>query len=68
LSRGSGGETVLPNQLDALFERIQTKNSLKPIMYQTAKANPVINIKWIFFALFLLLAIEWFLRRYFGGY
>lgn len=68
LSRGSGGETVMPNQLEVLFERIQTKNSLKPIMYQTAKANPVINIKWIFFALFLLLAIEWFLRRYFGGY
>jgi hypothetical protein len=68
LSRNSGGETVLPNQLSLLFDKLQTKNSLKPILYQTAKANPVINLKWIFFVLFLLLAAEWFLRRYFGGY
>jgi hypothetical protein len=68
LSHNSGGETVLPNQLDVLFDKLQAKNSLKPILYQTAKANPVINLKWIFFVLFLLLAVEWFLRRYFGNY
>jgi hypothetical protein len=50
-----------------LADSILAKN-LKPVMYTTQKTENALNLKWIFGILILLLAAEWFMRRYFGGY
>jgi len=68
LSAKYGGETVFPAQLAGIAEKIKTNQTVKPVMYQTTKTNPLINLKWIFALLAGLLAAEWFLRRYFGAY
>lgn len=68
LSSKYGGETVFPAQLASIAEKIKTNQTVKPVIYQTTKTNPLINLKWIFALLALLLAAEWFLRRYFGAY
>jgi len=68
LSAKYGGETVFPAQLASIAEKIKTNQTVKPVIYQTTKTNPLINLKWIFALLALLLAAEWFLRRYFGAY
>ncbi len=68
LSSKYGGETVFPAQLASIAEKIKANQTVKPVMYQTTKTNPLINLKWIFALLALLLAAEWFLRRYFGAY
>ncbi len=68
LSAKFGGETVLPTQLASIVDKIKNNQTVKPVIYQTTKTNPLINLKWIFALLALMLAGEWFLRRYFGAY
>ena len=68
LSAKFGGETVFPAALTSIAEKIRADKTVKPVIYQTTKTNPLINLKWIFALLAALLAAEWFLRRYFGAY
>jgi len=68
LSDKYGGSVVYPAQLLSVADLIREKTTIKPVIYQTAKTRPVINLKWVFFLLLALVSTEWFLRRYFGGY
>lgn len=68
LSQKFGGETIFAPQLASLAEKIKSRESIKPVIYESAKTRSVINLKWIFALLALLLSVEWFLRRYFGAY
>lgn len=68
LSEKYGGEMVYPAQIASIGQIIQSKGTVKPIIYETSKTRSIINEKWIFFFLIGLLILEWFLRRYFGGY
>ncbi len=68
ISDRSGGQLFYPGQWDALQDRIQTLDTLKPVLYQNVRNQPLINLQWVFFILLFLLSLEWFLRRYFGGY
>jgi hypothetical protein len=68
LSQKYGGTVSYPQNISEIAELIKGQESLKPVIYQTAKTKPVINLKIIFFLLLFLLTLEWFLRRYFGGY
>ena len=67
LSKQFGGITVFPNQLAALADSIKA-HKLKPVMFTTKTTEPLLNLKWIFGLILLLLTAEWFMRRYFGGY
>ncbi|MEM1327874.1 MAG: hypothetical protein AAGI23_18085 [Bacteroidota bacterium] len=68
LSEEYGGELIYPDQLSELASRIEAKGNVKPVIYQNAETKPIINLKWLFFVLLVLLSLEWFLRRYFGSY
>ncbi len=68
LSEQYGGQLLYPGEMNRIPELIREKGALKPVIYETSKTRPAINLKWIFFLLLGLLAAEWFLRRYFGGY
>jgi hypothetical protein len=68
LSAKFGGVMVGPDSIATIAQRIQTKGTVKPVLYQTTKTNPLINLKWLFAIIAALLALEWFLRRYFGAY
>ncbi len=68
ISQKFGGKTVMPTEISSISELIRNKNNIKPIIYETSKTQNIINYKWIFGLLLLLLGSEWFLRRYWGGY
>ncbi|MBK9553007.1 MAG: VWA domain-containing protein [Saprospiraceae bacterium] len=68
LSAQSGGLTLYENQLDQLVEKIKYNEAIKPVISTNKKTDPLINLKWIFGLLALLLAAEWFIRRYMGKY
>jgi hypothetical protein len=68
LAQQYGGDVVAPAELGSIAERIKSSKTIKPLLYETASTNPLINLKWIFAILAGLLALEWFLRRYFGAY
>lgn len=68
LSAQYGGVCLGADSLGTVVERIKANKLVKPLMYQTAKTSPLINLKWIFALLAGMLALEWFLRRYYGAY
>lgn len=68
LSEKSGGKMFYPSELSALGDSISASNALKPVMYSTFKTESIINIWWLL-AIFLgMLSVEWFIRKYEGGY
>ena len=68
LSDRYGGQMVSLEESDQLVSLIQNENTIAPVIYSTTKNKSLINLRWLFLVLFLLLSVEWFLRRYFGAY
>lgn len=68
LSKESGGEMLAAANISDFVKMLETKATIKPVIYSTVKNWSVINLKWIFYILAGLLVLEWFLRRYFGSY
>ncbi len=68
LSDKFGGKLIYPDQLQQIPELIKEKGTVKPVNYSTTKTRSVINLKWLFFAILGLISVEWFFRRYLGGY
>ena len=59
----SGGKMVMPNQISLLKEVIPKNEKVKTISYEEHSYENIINLKWIFVILILLLSLEWFLRK-----
>jgi len=68
LSERTGGTLFTPAQLEQLPETIRNEEAIKPVIYQSSRTRSAINLRWLFLPLILLLAAEWGMRRYFGGY
>ncbi len=68
LAQQFGGDVIYPNAIDSLISIIDAKDEVKPVLYSTLKTRSVIHLKWIFWLLVSLLGIEWFMRRFYGGY
>ncbi|MCC6752766.1 MAG: hypothetical protein IT266_02155 [Saprospiraceae bacterium] len=68
LSDKSGGKSFLPNDLDQLTSQLMQQTESKATLYFNIDFIPLIDIKWVFMAIFALLATEWFLRRFWGSY
>lgn len=68
LSAASGGLYFDMDELDALYSAISDQQSLKDVLYTTARTQGFIDLKWIFWVLFALLASEWIARRLAGTY
>jgi hypothetical protein len=68
LSEKYGGQLLYPDALENIPAMLEEKGTVKPVIYETTKTRSVINLKWIFFLIAGLLSLEWFLRRYLGGY
>ncbi|MFD1631652.1 hypothetical protein [Pseudopedobacter beijingensis] len=63
LASMSGGEMVSPNQLDKLYELIEENEHITSVVHNDRTFEELINMKWIFAVLLLLLSLEWFLRK-----
>ena len=68
LASQSEGKYFLPGQIDNLVNEIKNNSSVKPVTYFQEMVNELLNLRWIFFILLLLLSVEWFLRKYWGIY
>ena len=63
LAKQNGGEMLFPDQLNQLPALIRKNENIKTIVYQDNNYREVIDEKWIFGLILLLLSLEWFLRR-----
>lgn len=68
MAANSGGKFYLPGQFDKLLSELRSENKLKPTSYFQEMINELINLRWIFVILIILLSVEWFLRKYWGLY
>ncbi|MCE4564210.1 hypothetical protein INQ51_07785 [Maribellus sp. CM-23] len=64
----SGGKFYLPANANQLIEELKTGNKPKAVNYYQEMVNELLNLKWLFFVLLLLVSVEWFLRKYWGIY
>lgn len=64
----SGGRFYLPNQANNMIDRLKSGNQLKSVTYYQEMINELLNLRWLFAILLLLLSVEWFLRKYWGVY
>lgn len=68
LSKKFGGGVIYPSELNGFSDLLLKNDDIKPILFQKAQTTPVLDLWWLLAILIVLLAVEWFLRRYFGGY
>lgn len=68
LSNKFGGNMITPDEVSSLADQIASDDRVKTIMYQKASTKPLLDWPWFLGVIMLLLAIEWFLRRYYGAY
>jgi hypothetical protein len=68
LASEHGGKMYYPNQLDKLVKQIEARDDIKPIIYTHTSYSPLIDLKWLFFALLALAGVEWFIRKWNGTY
>ena len=68
LSNKFGGKVIFPSEVSSLNAILNDNDKIKPILYQKSETTPVLDLWWLLGLLIVFLVIEWFLRRYFGGY
>ncbi len=68
LAASHGGKMYVPNQLEKLTQELLSNENIKPISHFDKAMKELIDSPLLFFVILLLLSIEWFCRKYFGGY
>ncbi|MCZ4224618.1 hypothetical protein [Pedobacter rhodius] len=63
ISKQSKGKLFMPADLLKIADEILKNENIKTISYEDRKYNELINIKWLFGLILVLLSIEWFLRK-----
>ncbi|MEM0939137.1 MAG: hypothetical protein AAF600_03935 [Bacteroidota bacterium] len=67
LSFKTDGQFIHYDEIERLPEIMKTQN-YKPILTSNEDYQELAKIWWYFLIIFVLFSIEWFLRRYWGGY
>jgi len=66
LSNNNNGNFYQLNNLPKLVDDINTSENIMSKKISEKKFYDLINYKWIFIFILLLISMEWFLRKYFG--
>ncbi|MCB9360119.1 MAG: hypothetical protein H6587_01175 [Flavobacteriales bacterium] len=62
------GGLFFPSNLEDISDAIQENNNIASIIFEEKDLKELINLKWIFGLILLLLSAEWFLRKRNGAY
>lgn len=67
LSAATGGKFFEASNIDGLNRELSKKEA-SSVIHTEETYNSLVTLKWVFWALLLLVSVEWFLRKYFGSY
>lgn len=67
LASANGGKFYNQRQMDQLRADLEGQEMVNKI-YSSQEYLAIINMKWGFFMLLILVSAEWFLRKYYGSY
>lgn len=63
LATRSGGKMFGTTQLKELERELMNNESIKPVTYSQRSVSPLIELKWLFFVVLVLFALEWWIRK-----
>ncbi|UOE47752.1 hypothetical protein MTO98_25405 [Mucilaginibacter sp. SMC90] len=66
LAKESGGQMLLPSQVNQLAELIRKNEGIKTIVYDDETYRDLIDDKLVFALILILLSAEWYLRKHEG--
>ena len=68
LAQNSRAKMFYPDQLEQLKQELLAKEEIVTVSYSRQSLSDLINLKWPFFVILILLAVEWFVRKRQGAY
>ena len=68
MAKITGGQYFEKDKIAEVADVIKKNDNIKPIATYTKKYSMLLNSPWYLAAIVLLLGIEWFLRKWNGGY
>ncbi len=63
LAKQSGGQMLYPSQISQLADLIRKNDNIKTVVYEDKHYSDLVDLKWIFVVILILLSAEWFLRK-----
>jgi hypothetical protein len=63
LSNQTKGKLYAPDQLLKIKDELARSEQMKTLSFEDRSYEPLINFKWLFFLILILLSTEWFLRK-----
>jgi hypothetical protein len=63
IAKQSGGQMLQPSQVNQLADLIRKNENIKTVVYEDKHYSDIIDVKWVFAVILLLLSLEWFLRK-----
>jgi len=66
MSENTNGKFFLPTQLNQLTKDITNRDDIVTTSYNEKSFDDLIDYKWLFFLIVMLLFTEWFIRKWFG--
>nr|WP_262910407.1 VWA domain-containing protein [Pontibacter silvestris] len=67
LANNTNSKLYYPAQLQQLQQDILNADHKKKI-YSSEELNDLVDIKWLFFVILLMVSVEWFVRKFNGSY
>jgi hypothetical protein len=68
IAQSTDGKFFTRNELEKVAKEIKANDNIKPVASYQKKYSMLLNSPWYLAAIVLLLGIEWFLRKWHGGY
>ena len=68
MAKNNYGKMFYPRQTDELIKTLLNQKDIRPVSHLDQDIRDLIEFRWIFAAILLLLCTEWFFRKYFGEY
>jgi hypothetical protein len=63
MAQQTNGKMYMPHQLLNIIDDLEKSGNVKTISYEDRRYEEMINFKWIFGLILLLLSVEWFFRK-----
>lgn len=68
ISKNTGAEMFYPADIETIPQHLKAYDINKTRIITSQSHSVLLNLKWIFFLLLGLISVEWFFRKFFGGY
>ena len=68
LSLNTGGLSVDIDEVQKIIDDIKNRDDIKPVSHLREKFTDLTSVYWLLGIILLFFAIEWFFRKWYGGY